>query len=154
VQLIQVKDQMHLFACKYHAELRDYFTLMSRAASDVASSLGIPRPPDENRGMAVPGKDRRKPAVDLAAYSDFIQARHFLSKFSAEGFAKAKKLLESALARDPEFALAYDAMSDFYWYVGYLGFMPPREAFSAGMRYALRAIEIDNTRAETHALLG
>jgi adenylate cyclase len=154
VQLIQAKDQMHLFACKYHAELCDYFTLMNRTASDVAASLGIPRPPDENRRVGVPGKDRRKPAVDLAAYSDFIQARHFLGKFSAEGFVKAKKLLESALARDPEFALAHDAMSDFYWMMGYLGFMPPRDAYSAGMRYALRALAIDNTRAETHSLLG
>jgi tetratricopeptide (TPR) repeat protein len=32
--------------------------------------------------------------------------------------------------------------------------MRPREAFSAGILYALRALEIDGTRAETHALLG
>lgn len=32
--------------------------------------------------------------------------------------------------------------------------MRPREAFAAGIVHALRAVEIDNTRAETHALLG
>jgi tetratricopeptide (TPR) repeat protein len=32
--------------------------------------------------------------------------------------------------------------------------MPPRQAFSAGIVHALRALEIDNTRAETHALIG
>ncbi|MBZ5651574.1 MAG: tetratricopeptide repeat protein [Acidobacteriia bacterium] len=32
--------------------------------------------------------------------------------------------------------------------------MPPKESFSAGLWAALRALEIDNTLAETHALLG
>ena len=46
------------------------------------------------------------------------------------------------------------ALADVYWNVGYFGFAPPKETFSAGVLYALRALEIDNTLAETHALLG
>jgi TolB-like protein/tetratricopeptide (TPR) repeat protein len=154
VQLIRVSDQMHLFSRKYDAELHDVFITASRTARDIASHIGITQAPDESRGAAIVGKDRRKSTEDLAAYSDYIQARHFLAEFSAEGLAKAKKLLESALARDLEFALAYDALAEVYWLLGYLGFMPPREAFSSGIMNALRAIEIDNTQAETHALLG
>jgi TolB-like protein/Tfp pilus assembly protein PilF len=153
VQLIQVKDQMHLFARKYNAELRDIFKVICRAASDIAGSIGI-TPSQESRGAAGPWKDRRKPTEDLAAYCDYIQGRHLMEKASAESFAKARKLLESALARDPEFALAYDALAEMHWYMGYFGFVRPREAFSAGIMYALRAIEIDNSCAETHALLG
>jgi len=37
---------------------------------------------------------------------------------------------------------------------GFLGFAPPKEVSAAGMFYALRALEIDNTLAETHALFG
>lgn len=37
--------------------------------------------------------------------------------------------------------------------MGYMGVMRPRDAFAAGIVQALRAIEIDNTNAETHALL-
>ncbi|MCK7460900.1 MAG: hypothetical protein MZU84_01905 [Sphingobacterium sp.] len=48
------------------------------------------------------------------------------------------------------------------WYPGYLGFVPPRKAFRrqqqavvvAGIVHAQRAIRIDNSRAEVHALMG
>ena len=153
VQLIQVKDQMHLFARKYNAELRDIFKVICRAASDIAGSIGI-TPPQESRGAAIPWKDRRKPTEDVTAYCEYIQGRHIMEKASSESFTKARKLLESALARDPEFALAYDALAEMHWYMGYFGFVRPREAFSAGIMHALRAIEIDNSCAETHALLG
>jgi hypothetical protein len=35
-----------------------------------------------------------------------------------------------------------------------MGYMPPRKAFAIGIMHAMRALEVDNTRAETHALLG
>jgi tetratricopeptide (TPR) repeat protein len=62
--------------------------------------------------------------------------------------------LEKAIGCDSEFALAHDALAEVYWELGYWGFIRPREAFDAGVIHALRAIEIDNTLAETHALLG
>jgi tetratricopeptide (TPR) repeat protein len=57
-------------------------------------------------------------------------------------------------ARDPSFALAFDALAEFYWYLGFFGMLPPKEAFSTGIWAALRAVEIDDTMAETHALIG
>lgn len=68
--------------------------------------------------------------------------------------ATAKQHLERAIALDPEFALGHDTLAEFYWYLGYLGLVSPREAFSAGMAHARRAIEIDDSLAETHAMLG
>jgi TolB-like protein/Tfp pilus assembly protein PilF len=154
VQLIQVKDQMHLFARKYDAELRDIFKTVNRAASDIADSIGItPIPDDKREDLAAGGQVRKKPTEDLAAYNEYIQARYHMGT-TIEGFARAKQHLNRAIVRDPEFALAYDALAELQWYLGYMGFVSPREAFSAGIVHALRALEIDGTRAETHALLG
>jgi tetratricopeptide (TPR) repeat protein len=50
--------------------------------------------------------------------------------------------------------LAYDGLAEIYWYSGYFGFMSPGDAFSKGVLYAVRALEIDNSLGETHALLG
>ncbi len=74
-------------------------------------------------------------------------------KISPEGMAKAKQYYEAALARDPEFALACDGLAQLYWYLGFLGFAPSKEMDRIGRFYVLRAIEIDPTLAETHALL-
>ena len=155
VQLIETAGQTHVFARKYEAELRGIFGVVDRAASDIVDSLGLPAAAEGRRGDAPAGGHvRKKPTEDLAAYNDYIQARYDMSKGSAEGFAEAGRHLESAIARDPGFALAHDAMAEIHWLLGYMGYIPPQKAYSAGIAQALRAIEIDNSRAETHALLG
>ena len=155
VQLIETAGQTHVFARKYEAELRGIFGVVDRAASDIVDSLGLPAAAEGRRGDAPAGGHvRKKPTEDLAAYNDYIQARYDMSKGSAEGFAEAGRHLDSAIARDPGFALAHDAMAEIHWLLGYMGYIPPQKAYSAGIAQALRAIEIDNSRAETHALLG
>ena len=154
VQLIKVRDQTHLFARKYAATLNDLFEMQRQVALDIVEHLGINAVPDTGACLAVGGRTVRKPTENLAAYNEYIQARYLMGKSTAESLAAIRQHLEKAIACDPEFALAYDALADVYWYLGYWGFMRPREAFDAGVVHVLRAIEIDNTRAETHALLG
>jgi TolB-like protein len=155
VQLIQTTDQTHVFARKYAAELRDMFNVVNCAASDIADSIGITAVPgDKAPGLSAGRRALKNPTEDLAAYNEYIQARYHMGKVSAEGFALAKQHLEKTIALDPEFALAYDGLAEINWMLGYLGFILPRIAFSDGIMQALRAIEIDNMLAETHALLG
>jgi tetratricopeptide (TPR) repeat protein len=96
----------------------------------------------------------RPPTTDLVAYNEYIQARSLMDRVTAGSLAQARAHLERAIQRDPEFALAYDALAEVFWNVGYFGFAPAREIFSAGVLFAVRALELDNTLAETHALLG
>jgi TolB-like protein len=154
VQLIQASDQTHMFARRYDTALRNIFNIQDSIAQTIAAH--IPAIADRVRAGALgAARTPQKPTEDLAAYNEYIQGRHLIDKGgSAEAFAAAKQHLERAIARDANFAHAHDALAELYWYLGYFGFMPPRQAFSAGIVYALRAIEIDNTRGETHALLG
>jgi len=155
VQLIQVSDQTQLFAARHEAKLRDRFNVHRRIVSDLAARIGVvPVPGTTRGGAAVGAAPARRPTDNLAAYNEYIQARHDLAWVTAESLTSAREHLERAIAGDPEFALAYDALAEVYWYLGYVGFVSPRRAFSAGIVHALRAIEIDSLRAETHALLG
>jgi len=154
VQLIQVSDQTHLFARKYDAPLRDIFNEQSRVALDLADHIGVTPVPEGVRAAGATEKAAgRKPTEDLAAYNEYIQGRYYLSKLSPEALAKARQHFEEAVRRDPDFALAHDSLAETYWWHGYFGFMPPRDAFSIGVLHAVRALEIDNTLAETHALV-
>jgi TolB-like protein/Tfp pilus assembly protein PilF len=155
VQLIQVSDQTHLFARKYDATLDNLFSVQRRVALDIFGRIGVaPEQDSAYAGWGAGARANRKITEDLAAYNEYIQARYLMGKSTAESMAKIKAHLEKAIACDPEFAAAYDALAELYWELGYWGFMRPREAFDIGIVQALRAIEIDNTRAETHALLG
>jgi TolB-like protein/Flp pilus assembly protein TadD len=155
VQLIQAAAQTHVFARKFEAEMRDIFSAVNDAASEIAGRVvAVAAPEDGPRGKPAGGRPIRKPTEDLLAYNEYIQARHEMSKFKPEGFVAARRHLEKAVALDPVFALAYDALAEIDWLLGYLGYIEPRQAFSDGIMRALRALEIDGSRAETHALLG
>ncbi len=152
VQLIRASDQTHVFAKKYETTWPDLFALHARVASDIAAQLGM-GPMLLSTGARVAGGHARPASRDLVAYREYMQGRS-LDLGTPASFVAAQQHFETAIARDPEFAHAHDALAELYWYRGYLGLMAPRKAFSIGIGHALRALEIDNTRAETHALLG
>lgn len=154
VQLIKVSDQTHLFGRKYAGALDNVFEMQRQVALDVADCMGAKTVPETGARPAVCRRTVRRPTENLAAYNEYIQARYLMGKSTAESLAAIKEHLEKAIACDPEFASAHDALAEAYWELGYWGFICPREAFDAGIVHALRAIEIDNTCAETHALLG
>jgi TolB-like protein/tetratricopeptide (TPR) repeat protein len=152
VQLITTSDETHLFARKYDAEMREVFTLYGSIAHDIAEH--VPALAEGMRDGTIPHPQvRRGPTEDLAAYNEYIQGRHQMWKWTPEGIAKARQHFDAALARDPDFALACDGLAELYWYLGFWGFAPSRETDRIGRFYVLRALEIDPTLAETHAVL-
>jgi tetratricopeptide (TPR) repeat protein len=147
VQLLRAGDQTHLWARTYDAELREVFSLVGGIAEAMMPHLDITVAPDKLHAAA-------KPTEDLPAYSLDLLGRYHLYRATPVDMAKAKQCFEDAIKRDPHFALAYDSLAEVYWYCGFFGFVPPRDACSAGIYHALRALEIDGTLAETHALVG
>jgi TolB-like protein len=143
VQLIKAANQTHLWANRYDANWRDVFSIWDAIAQSIAAQIGVtPRPAF------------RKPTEDLQAYSLYLQGRHEEYKMTPAGMLKAKQCFEEAIERDRGFALAYDALGELHWYLGFFGVIPPRQASSTGVMAAMRALELDNMLAETHALLG
>ncbi|MCL4487833.1 MAG: tetratricopeptide repeat protein [Chloroflexi bacterium] len=143
-RLIQTSDGTHLWTKRYEGAPVELLNIETAAAQEIAEQLGI---------SAL--RQRRKPTQDMEAYNLYLRGRHCYENGNPpQSFAKAKEYFEQALGRDPEFALAYDSLAEIYWNLGFTGFMPPKEALSIGLVHVLRAIEIDNTVAETHAMLG
>ena len=145
-QLINVSDGCHLWSERFEREITDVFAIQDEISQAIARKLRV--------GIGREGQAARRPTADLEAYNLYLQGRYHLSKWTPEGFARAQACFEQAIARDPDFALAYDALAEHHWYLGFFGILPPREAFSTGIWAALRAVEIDDTMAETHALIG
>lgn len=152
VQLIQGSDQTHLFAKKYDSEVLDIFSLQTQLAREVAAH--IPAITESVTVAAVESRAKRKPTEDVLAYNAYMQGRYYIRQWIPECIAKAKQLFEHAIARDPQFALAYSSLAEVYGWMGWLGFVHPKDAFPAGVWAALRALEIDGTLAQAHAMLG
>ena len=152
LQLVRSRDQVDLFADKYELDLDDIFGTMERMARDVAAEIpGLADRPGASTGS---GRARKRPTEDVTAYNEYLEGRFHLWKWTAESVEKARRLFESAIARDPGFALPYDGLAEMCWHLGFWGFAPPIRMNVAGRAYALRAIELDDTLADSHALLG
>jgi tetratricopeptide (TPR) repeat protein len=147
-QLIRAGNQTHLLARRYEADLHDVFDLRGAVAEAIASAIGI--------GAATPvsRRARRKPTEDVEAYTLYLRGRSQIHRETPEGFAIGRQCLEQAIARDPRFALAYDALAELYWYLSFFGVVPVKEVCATGIFYMMEALDIDDTLAETHALLG
>jgi serine/threonine-protein kinase len=145
-QLVNTTDGGHLWSERFDRELTDVFALEEDIAEAIAARL---------RGAFQRARgERRQPAPDVEAYGLYLEGRYFFARGGGEAMARARDCLERAIARDPGFAPAFDALAELYWYLGFFGGLVPVDAFSQGTWYALRALELDDTLAETHALLG
>jgi TolB-like protein len=148
IQLVRTADQTHIFAGKYDAEMSDLFGLQNRVAEEIVTHL------PSVSGLREGGPARKKPSEDPLAYQLYLQGRQHLFKMTADDLARAKTYLDKALARDPKLALAHDAYGEFYWWAGFFGYMPAKQASFTGLGAVLRALEIDPTLGESRALIG
>jgi serine/threonine-protein kinase len=145
-QLVDTRDGSHLWSERFDRELTDVLALEDEIATAIAERLRIQLGPDE--------RGRRPRQVNPEAHALYLEGRYYLARGTPEALAQAGACFARAVERDPQFALAFDALAELYWYLGFFGNVPPRDAFSQSTWYALRALELDDTLAETHALLG
>jgi TolB-like protein/Flp pilus assembly protein TadD len=117
-QLINARTDAHVWADSFDREINDLFVLQSELAEKIASALRANLSPWEKASLHV------HPTADLDAYDLYLRARD-LFRWSGAGDPrvngeKALRLLEDALARDPQFALAHSLASRFhaelYWF--------------------------------------
>jgi len=119
VQLLDARDETHLWAKSYDRDLKDVFTVESEVAQEIADTLRAKLSPSQSDALAA------APTHDTEAYDLFLKAEYeehqAESTLSAELFDRAAMLYRQALARDPNFALAYArlAYSEIYrhWYI-------------------------------------
>jgi tetratricopeptide (TPR) repeat protein len=147
-QLIQVKDQTHLWASDFDRNLREILVLQSDVAGSIAREIKLRLSPEEKTRLA------RRPVVDTEAYDSYLKGRYFWNKRSRDGFVKAIAYFQQAIARNPNYAQAYAGLADSYILLGPNDILPANQVYPQAKAAALRALEIDDSMAEPHASLG
>ena len=105
-QLIDARNDAHLWAQTYDRDLADVFAIQSEIAKAIADQLQAKLSPNEKKAIEQP------PITDLAAFDLYSRAKSLLltAGFSATGepdVRKAIELLDEAVTRDPSFFDAY-----------------------------------------------
>jgi serine/threonine-protein kinase len=105
-QLIDARNDAHLWAQTYDRDLADVFAIQSEIAKAIADQLQAKLSPNEKKAIEQP------PTTDVAAFDLYSRAKTLLltATFSATGepdLLKAIELLDEAVKRDPSFFDAY-----------------------------------------------
>ena len=104
-QLVDARNDAHLWAQTYDRDLADVFAIQSEIAKAIADQLQAKLSPNEKKAIEQP------PTTDLAAFDLYSRAKSLLlTNFSATGekdVRKAIELLDEAVKRDPSFFDAY-----------------------------------------------
>ena len=108
-QLIDARNDAHLWAEHYERDFADIFAIQSEIAERIANQLHAKLSPAEKAAIA------ERPTADLVAYAYYTQAKAIGDVDDWEGWEKSLKrkaeLLEKATQRDPNFGLAYCALA-------------------------------------------
>jgi serine/threonine protein kinase len=105
VQLIDARNDVHLWAEHYDRDTTDIFGIESEIAQHIADQLRAKLSPAEKAAIV------ERPTTDLVAYAYYTKAKEMDLSVNWEGDEKnlnqKLELLEKAVERDPKFALAY-----------------------------------------------
>jgi adenylate cyclase len=148
VQLINALTNAHLWAEIYDRKLTDIFAVESDIAKTIADQLQAKLTGSEKQMMAA------QPTTDTTAYELYHKGRSLWGKRTGDNIPKAIAFFEQAIARDPNYALAYAGLASAYILSPFYTGADRREAGSKAKEAALKALRLDPNLAEAHAALG
>src|SRR5437764_7090546 len=108
VQLINALTNVHLWAEIYDRKLTDIFAVESDISKTIADTLQAKLTGSEKQMIA------SQPTTDTTAYELYHKGRSLWEKRSGDNIPKAISFYEQAIARDPNYALAYAGLADAY----------------------------------------
>lgn len=140
--LWSVKEGAVVWTDKCDEQCSNVIELQDAIAKSIATTLAIELTGEERKRLA------RHDTGSADAYNAYLRGRHFMEKLTPQAGAKSIEYLEEAIRLDPNYGLAYATLANSY--LRYLDGRLPDEAKQA----VAKALEIDDTLAEAHAVLG
>jgi TolB-like protein/Flp pilus assembly protein TadD/predicted Ser/Thr protein kinase len=144
-QLINAADGSHLWSERYDREMTAVFALQDEIAAAITAALRITLSPEAAPQRYTP---------NLAAYEAFLKAKHEQAKVTPESMELARRRYEQACELDPAFGMAYVGRGHYWLCQAHFGRHPARKCLLAARAEAQRALQIDPSLPDAHALLG
>jgi serine/threonine protein kinase/tetratricopeptide (TPR) repeat protein len=146
-ELIDTKKGSQLWGAQYIRKLADILTLQEDISREISQNLRLRLTGEEKQRLA------KHYTEDPEAYQLYLKGRYFWNKRTDADLRKAISYFQQAVAKDPEYALAYAGLADAYHVLWVYTNISAKECHHLAKAAALRAFQIDNTLAEAHTTL-
>ena len=146
-RLIDGDTEEYLWSHSYDGDLRNVFGLYRDVARAIADEIQVARTPQAEARLA-----GARP-VNPEAYEAYLKGRFHWYQLTPEHLETALQYFELALEKDPNYALAYAGIAQYWGGRTAIGAEPPHDVWPRVKMAAIRAVELDDNLAEAHGLL-
>ena len=146
-QLINGKDDRHVWADRYDRDLTDIFAIQDEITHAIVEQLKVKLLPEEKKNIA------QAPTDNVEAYTYYLRGRQFMERRSKAYYQLARQMFAKAVELDPLYARAYAGMADCDSFL-FLHYHVDNVAIDDILATSAKALALDSDLAEAHASRG
>ncbi len=147
-QLIQVKDQTHLWSQDYDYLAKDILNVQDDVAKAVTHEIRVRLTSKEQAELA------QSHPVNPEAFDAYLQGYSFFQRNTDKDTEMAAKYYERATQLDPSYALAWAGLSRVRNWQANTGVIPAEEGHRLAREAVERALTLNPNLSEAHAQMG
>jgi len=146
-ELIDARTNHNLWGEQYDRKLSDVQAVQDEITRAISSRLRERLSGQTTKQAAKGGTN------DPEAYQLYLKGRYYWEKRTPESLDKARDNFNQAIGKDPNYALAYLGLADYYDVLSDYAPVPSSEMVPKARVAAEKALAIDDSLAEAHAIL-
>ena len=146
-ELTDTLDNRHIWGEQYNVKLTDLLAIQQKISNEISSNL---------RSRLAGKEDTTQPKQytnNADAFQLYLKGRFYSDQATVAGVQRGVEYFHQAIEKDPRYALAYVGIANAYFLLS-SQFSSPREAMPKVKEAATKALQIDQSLAEAHTLLG
>ena len=147
-ELTDIRTNRSLWSEQYDRKVSDALYVQREIASEISARLRERLTGEQKPRLTHGGTS------DPEAYQLYLKGRFYWDKRTPDTLNKARDYFRQAIDKDPNYALAYLGLAEYYNALGDYAPAPYSEMVPKAKSNAKKALAIDNTLAEAHAVLG
>jgi eukaryotic-like serine/threonine-protein kinase len=147
-ELTDVRTNRNLWSEQYDRKLSDALSVQRDIASEISARLREHLTGEQKAKLGNGGTS------DPEAYQLYLKGRYYWDKRTPDALNKSRDFFQKAIDKDPNYALAYVGLAEYYGVVSDYTYLPYSETIPKAKSYATRALALDDSLAEAHGILG
>ncbi len=147
-ELIDARSNRNLWGDQYDRKLSDLLSVQHEISGAISARLR------EHLAGGSPPPSLKHGTTDPEAYQLYLKGIFYWEKRTQESLEKSKDYFNQAIEKDPNYAMAYAGLADYYYVAPEYLPISNAEAMPKARASAEKALALDDTLAEAHAVLG
>jgi tetratricopeptide (TPR) repeat protein len=147
VELVNTAESTRMWGDQYSESFAEIFDVRDEISRGIAENLRLHLTRNEVARLT------KRQTTNTAAYQDYLKGKYFLNRRSRVDIEKSFDYFQRAIAQDPDFALAYVGLGDYYATIGMFNIGNKDTAYARAKSNLMKAIEIDPMESAAYTYL-